>query len=1199
MLPLVPQGPEIPNQVIQELEKSRLVFFCGAGISRYTGIPLFHGLCEEIWKQFGHRITDKEDVKELFDKEQYDKFLYVMEKRVSRAVRESVAKICSSSFTGDLVLHKALLQLGRVSDSGIRLITTNFDNRFLETGLIEAADIHSAPALPPPNLSWHSLVHLHGRTNNSQDRMNENLVFSSADFGAAYLTDAWASRFVTQIFRDFTIVFVGYSLADPIMTYLVDAIAAARESGGSFKEPFAFASFSSLGDTETTRRRWKAKGVTPILYHDLDNHRLLETTLVKLAELKHKGVAYKYQILEDFGNSVPSTLLPEEKTQMLWSLSDEKVAAKLPEKGKQFRLEWFLDMIAVETAGKFAPGYEGRTLLEAPDSTSRTHHLTGPRHSFSYLPPNTRSIARWLCSYLDDNRLIEWAVSKNCLLHPDFKQLIQENLRSNTSVSSFQRLFWTLITDPTYNPEPFCQSYPILPDELLSDQHKFKKLFVPILVFAPKGGHPLGNDGASEKGFREFCNPRIALSGRRLLKLNENLFANNNHELLAKISTSLTEYLCCAMEMLQSVGEASKKADLSWFELNSIEPSLQDKSPNDLAILIQIVRNSFNAAMGLDPELAHDLFRKWTKIDFPIFSRLILYAAAKYEELPIGTALERILEGDCLWSIETHKELLAFLRIAGNRLSTLELQTLCEAIQRGPNAGEPIDESHSGAVRLRFHKLSQSGANLSEDILKKAGIFGTNNLDEPNEYGEFENEFLIYSEIITDWDHSSGNQNHISQLKMNSEALYQALTSSPDDVDTTLAWQELIGENPTEARKICQKLIANLQWVESIWLTVFKSTGENNDIVYIESVLEAIELMNDEILNKLIRPACRWLAALGCKTSNEKLLFKAIERLWTLTTAEDLTSSVSAEPVMESINSPAGNLAEALIDNISRNLPENEPKKIPSELRPLLEKMCGKTSEHELLASTIFASRLPILFKLDRDWTQVHLCDHMDWSNAELSKRLWAGYLWSPWAFPDLAVSIGPSLLKTLRRDEISGDTGRNACKLAVNFLMNNMFDSKDLACVLTDLDTEKRCAILAQFTNHLLKVDQWKWTKDVKSKFSEVWPADKCLQNVETTTALSQMAIAADEEFPDAVDTIATYLVGGESYDQVLYSIDKSQLPEKFPATCIILMTLLLDGSSPNWNKELFLRVVARIPKSTAGYESTKFKKIREVFGE
>jgi hypothetical protein len=42
-------GPDIPGDVLQVLEDGELVFFCGAGVSKPAGLPLFGELVNAIY----------------------------------------------------------------------------------------------------------------------------------------------------------------------------------------------------------------------------------------------------------------------------------------------------------------------------------------------------------------------------------------------------------------------------------------------------------------------------------------------------------------------------------------------------------------------------------------------------------------------------------------------------------------------------------------------------------------------------------------------------------------------------------------------------------------------------------------------------------------------------------------------------------------------------------------------------------------------------------------------------------------------------------------------------------------------------------------------------------------------------------------------------------------------------------------------
>ena len=52
------------------------------------------------------------------------------------------------------------------------------------------------------------------------------MVLTHRDFGKAYLTEAdgWARRFLVDLFANQTVLFVGYSHSDIIMTYLTPSL---------------------------------------------------------------------------------------------------------------------------------------------------------------------------------------------------------------------------------------------------------------------------------------------------------------------------------------------------------------------------------------------------------------------------------------------------------------------------------------------------------------------------------------------------------------------------------------------------------------------------------------------------------------------------------------------------------------------------------------------------------------------------------------------------------------------------------------------------------------------------------------------------------------------------------------------------------------------------------------------------------------
>ncbi len=159
---LIQDGPDIPVELMNRRDDGKVIFFCGSGISVNTGLPMFDGLVSQIYDSTAQTPTELEQ--KLLDKGQLDKVLGLLEGRLNpgRLRREAISILTAPSPADSLATHTALLSLSRHADHCIRLVTTNFDNRF------DLADpdiaIDAAPKLPLPKPhGWGSLVHLHGR----------------------------------------------------------------------------------------------------------------------------------------------------------------------------------------------------------------------------------------------------------------------------------------------------------------------------------------------------------------------------------------------------------------------------------------------------------------------------------------------------------------------------------------------------------------------------------------------------------------------------------------------------------------------------------------------------------------------------------------------------------------------------------------------------------------------------------------------------------------------------------------------------------------------------------------------------------------------------------------------------------------------------------------------------------------------------
>ncbi len=321
----VRNGPDIPNSLLEAHEDGRVVFFCGAGISYQAGLSGFRGLVKALYERLGWSPSSIEET--AIANEAYDTAVGLLESNFvggRERVRQEVAKILTADLSKPKATgtHEALLTLSRSRTGRYRLVTTNFDRIFEH--IIDrkplAIERFKAPLLPVPKNRLDGVVYLHGllpETPTASDL--DRLVVSSGDFGLAYLTERWAARFVCDLFRNFTVCFVGYSLNDPVLRYMMDALAADRLLGESPVKAYAFASYSK-GKEDEASNEWKAKNVTPILYREFKKHQHLHTTLREWAATYRDGISGKESPVARHATAPPmhSTREDDSVGRVLW-----------------------------------------------------------------------------------------------------------------------------------------------------------------------------------------------------------------------------------------------------------------------------------------------------------------------------------------------------------------------------------------------------------------------------------------------------------------------------------------------------------------------------------------------------------------------------------------------------------------------------------------------------------------------------------------------------------------------------------------------------------------------------------------------------------------------------------------------------------------------------------------------------------------
>jgi hypothetical protein len=646
----VQNGPEIPEHLLQAHEDGRVVFFCGAGISAPAGLPGFAGLVEKIYEDLG---TSPEPTEvQARDNKQYDAALHQLELRYPggrSALREKLVNILKPDLGKESATrtHEALLQLATDRNKKVRLVTTNFDRIFQH--IVENQEPHipgfSAPLLPIPKPSrWHGVVYLHGLLPETVDETELNrLVLTSGDFGLAYLTERWAARFVSELFRNYTVCFVGYGINDPVMRYMMDALAADELQGETKPEAYAFASYSG-GKTEQVRIEWKAKGVTPLLYEvpaGKQDHSLLHLTLKGWASTYRDGVQGKEMIIAEHASTPPlaSSRSDFAVGRVLWALTDRQAAKHFADLNPVPPLEW-LEPLSANLFGHQDLSQFGITANSKHDAELSFSLLQRPMaytHSPRMCVLNMGGrggwdrvmvqLARWLIRHLDDPKLIIWLADRGGQLHTEFAFLIRDQLveleqlnvennqdelariRSNSPKAipgSLMRTLWQFVLSGRIKTNSINTSFYDLERLIKTNDSVTASLRMALR----EGFKPCLKLSKPFRWGQYISDPSQPQCTKNLVEWELVLVGDDSHywldrfekypqwqATLPNLLRDFTLLLQDACDLMRELGEADNQRDSSHIHQPSISKHSQNRDLHDWTALIELVRDAWLATV--------------------------------------------------------------------------------------------------------------------------------------------------------------------------------------------------------------------------------------------------------------------------------------------------------------------------------------------------------------------------------------------------------------------------------------------------------------------------------------------------------------------------------------------------------------------------------------------------------------------------
>lgn len=317
----IAHGPDFPDELLWAQDEGRVLFFCGAGVSRARAdLPDFKQLTTSVLDHLGanqdsparrlhelsHSIAESHKLSGIITS---DRIFGLLEREFTRAqIESSVAQTLSAKDDVDLSAHATLLRLSTLPTGQIRLVTTNFDRLFEAAGKgLVTATRSSLPHIAFNESDW-GIVHLHGVIDkDGRCATQDGFVLSSSSFGDAYLAAGWAREFVKNVLERHVAVFVGYSADDPPIRYLLEGL---KQSPASQGRAYAFQNSTE----REASAEWDEKGVEPILYNTEEGcrHRALWESLEAWAKRSSDPAKWRTRTLKMAARG-PRKLTPSER----------------------------------------------------------------------------------------------------------------------------------------------------------------------------------------------------------------------------------------------------------------------------------------------------------------------------------------------------------------------------------------------------------------------------------------------------------------------------------------------------------------------------------------------------------------------------------------------------------------------------------------------------------------------------------------------------------------------------------------------------------------------------------------------------------------------------------------------------------------------------------------------------------------------
>ncbi|MCW5115585.1 SIR2 family protein [Burkholderia cenocepacia] len=1225
----IPSGPSIPDDLLIARDAGQVLFFCGAGVSRAkANLPDFKALSSRVLDLLGsasdspaRRLFDaaiaSEKASNVSGLVPFDRVFGMLEREFEAAeVRAAVAAALQPEPGCSLDAHRTLLDLSRTRGGKPRLVTTNFDLLFEECE--PGIESYNPPKLPDPGRDndFQGVIHLHGRVDEKyQNACDNEFVLSSADFGHAYLSDGWATRYIQALLQHFRIVFVGYSADDPPVQYLLEAL-------NRFRRPAHALYALQSGDHGQAAQQWAHKGVEPISYDGANHHGALWDTLSEWADRARDVDGWHDRLIAKASRG-PASMLPHERGMVAHLASTSIGSRRIADPRAKLPADWLFVFDRNERYGQpqrivlddsenpFDPfdafgldsdppplvadldnAFARRPVPEAawdgmavasndaqalpPAAVARFRSAT--THT-PELPERLHNLGWWVCLVAHEPAALWWAAAQ-IPLHSRVRRNIEKLLIHEANrFTPVVRLGWRILLRSWQQTvvDPDTEKYAI------ENIAKHDGWSAPLVRDAISLYNPYRSVGRSYT--------RKPPDGSADLRLGDILSVGVEYPRPHEAIEIPADWLQYAAQLFRqnlehAVELEREHADLDYLYLNSIRADVGDElDEHSHGLTGQVICfvNLIDKLATVDLAAARDEVFHWTAGD-PVFTRLRIWACGRSDITQPEEAGRMLLELDDenFWRHAQERDLLFALRDRWNELPCSTIQQIEERLCYG---AVPFGEHREDRERLiALHRLDRIQWLANQGIAFKidhAAVIASLRASAPDwteesaEHTAMPTVSKVHG-IVADYSSQSLEKLPLSEVLEKSQEL-----GAPRFGEGVMRrpFDGLAANRPARALSAITNAAKGGKFYPWAWgALLYADVQSQQSSRLLTTVGHRLARLSPPQLAEVMHPASEWL-----RTRSERLLSecpKVFDLVWnalvdTLKTAPGIGARQVTDRrwVDESINSTAGRMLETWFNSPRFKGATQETGLPASDLRKL-DQMLNLLGEHRQHAIVLIASRLRWLFHVSPDWTRDQVLP-IATGTDEQSQAFWAGYLWTGSVpQPPLHSLLKPTLISLAWQADLPRNETTRLAGILLASWGHGGPDTKADECIS---DVELR-EILIHARDDLRMSVLWhlqQWVRAPESPFpgrlvqflSSVWPRQRALRTAALSGKLVDIALSVPARFSEIIPLILQRLVPLRPHSVLLADTNvSSEIFDTSPETLLELLSVVLADDAAEW---------------------------------